>query len=117
MKIVFKDIKENDILYIVYQDINKNYTIGEAKVTGFTHWTYKAGDRYEDWGEKPMTNINYEFRGIEFSRDLENSLDKTHFTDCPEYNAKYENIFGDRYVETFTTKEEAKEYILGLSQA
>lgn len=112
MKLVFASIEKGDILYIVYNDLNGDYQIGEGKVTGFHHWTYIIGDRWEDWGEKPQTNIMYEFEGIQFSRNLENYEKKTHFTDSPEYNSKYNHIFSDRFVETFTTYDEAKEFII-----
>ena len=112
MKPVFASIEKEDTLYIVYNDLNGDYQIGEAKVTGFTNWTYTVGDRWEDWGEKPMTNIDYEFVGIKFSRNLEYSMDKTYFRDSPEYNEKYAHILGNRYVETFTTYDEAKEFII-----
>ena len=112
MKPVFASIEKGDTLYIVYNDLNDDYQIGEGKVTGFTNWTYTVGDRWEDWGEKPMTNINYEFKGIHFSRNLEYSMNKTYFKDSPEYNSKYDHIFSDRFVETFTTYDEAKEFII-----
>ena len=112
MKPVFASIEKGDTLYIVYNDLNGDYQIGEGKVTGFHHWTYTIGDRWEDWGEKEMTNIDYEVNGINFSRSLEYSLNKTHFTDSPEYNEKYNHILGDRYVETFTNYNEAKEHII-----
>lgn len=117
MKPVFASIEKEDTLYIVYNDLNGDYQIGEAKVTGFTNWTYTVGDRWEDWGEKPMTNINYEFAGIKFSRNLENSMDKTYFRDSPEYNEKYGHILGDKYVVTFTTQEEAKEFIVSTLES
>ena len=110
MKLVFASIEKGDTLYIVYNDLNDNYQIGEAKVIGFYNWTYTVGDRWEDWGERPQTNILYEFEGVKFSRNLEYSMNKTHFTDSPEYNSKYNHIFSDRFVETFTTYDEAKEF-------
>lgn len=112
MKVNFGSIEKGDTLYIVYNDLNGDYQIGEGKVTGFHNWTYIIGDRWEDWGEKPKTNILYEFNNIKFSRNLEYELNKTHFKDSPEYNSKYNHIFSDRFVETFTTYDEAKEFII-----
>ena len=112
MKVDFGSIEKADTLYIVYKDLNNEYQIGEGKVTGFHNWTYTIGDRWEDWGEKEMTNIDYEFNGINFSSSLEYSLNKTHFTDSPVYNSKYDHILKNKYIETFTTYNEAKEYII-----
>lgn len=116
MKPIFASIEEEDTLYVVYEDLNHDYQIGEAKVTGFTHWTYTYGDQYEDYGTKPMKNINYEFRGIKFSRNLEYSLNDTYFRDSPTWESDhiYNKILGDRFVIVFTTYEEAKECIISM---
>ena len=112
MKIVFSGIEKGDTLYVVYVDKNGEYNIGQATVTGFTHWTYPVGDRWETWGERPMTNIDYTFNGIKFSRNLEYVMNNTHFTDSPVIGENYSSVMNDSFVETFTTPEEAKEYIL-----
>ena len=112
MKITFASITEGDKLYIVYKDLNNNLQIGEAVVTGFRNWTYTIGDRYENYGEKPQTNILYEFNNIKFSRNLEYELNNTHFTDSVSYESNYNDIFNSQYVETFIIYDEAVEYIV-----
>ena len=119
MKLTFLNIKEGDKLYIVYKDWNNNFQIGEAIVTGFKNWTYiniraNIGNRYdEEYEEKPQINILYEFNNIKFSRNLEYLLNNTHFTDSlEEYDSKYKELFNSEYVETFTTYNEANEYII-----
>ena len=59
-----------------------------------------------------MTNIDYTFNGIKFSRNLEYVMNNTHFTDSPTIGENYSSVMNDSFVETFTTPEEAKEYIL-----
>ena len=111
---MFANIKEGDKLYIVYQDTKHDYQIGEAVVTGFHKWTYKDTDRFEDitYGEYPQTNILYKFKDIDFSRNLEYCLDDTHFTDAVKYGYDYTKMFASKYITTFTTYDEAKEYII-----
>ena len=111
MKHTFSNIKEGDKLYIIYHDLNDDYQIGEAIVTGFTQSTHNYGDRYEDY-EVKSTNINYEFNTIKFSRDLTYYLDKTHFKNNIDNNIKYDHIFSYNFVETFTTYKEAREYLM-----
>ena len=45
MKVIVGSLEKGDKLYVVYQDLNKDYQIGEATVTGFSNWTYIVGDR------------------------------------------------------------------------
>ena len=106
------DVKIGDTLYIVYTDINRDYQIGEAVVTGFHNWIYEDSDRYsgEVYGVYPQTNILYSFKHLNFSRNLEYCQDDTHMTDSVEYGADYTSIFNDQYIKVFTTYEEAKEY-------
>ena len=114
MKPIIASIEKGDKLYIVYQDLNKDYQIGEGIVTGFHHWTYTYGDRFEDYGTKPQTNILYEFGGISFSRNLENQEKQTYFRDSPQTMEKYDHLLGDRFVIVFTTYDEAKECIISM---
>lgn len=111
MKPIIASIEKGDKLYIVYQDLNKDYQIGEGIVTGFHHWTYTYGDRFEDYGTKPQINILYEFGGIKFSRNLENQEKQTYFYDSPLTMEKYDHLLGDGSVIVFTTYDEAKECI------
>ena len=105
------EVKKGDTLYIVYTDINRDYQIGEAVVSGFHYWVYKYIDWYNDevYGEYPQTNILYTFKHLKFSRNLDYCQDDTHMTDCVEYGADYTSIFNDPYIKVFTTYEEAKE--------
>lgn len=115
MKTVFAGIEEGDKLYVVYNDLNDYAQIAEAVVTGFTHWMYEVGDRFEKYGERPQTNINYEIpsTGIQFSRNLEYSINDTSFTDRPTYASKWNHFMkGSGFVRTFTTREEAVEHII-----
>ena len=112
MKRNFSCIEKGDTLYIVYKDLNKNYQIGKATVTGFHHWTYSIGDRWETWGEKDQTNIQYEFKGVQFSRNLEYCLKDTHFKDSPIYSSKYDEVFSDRFVDVFINYDDAKDFII-----
>lgn len=115
MKITFANFEEGDTLYVVYKDLKDNYKIAKATVTGFTHWTYHGGDRWgDDEYEKPQTNINYKFENIEFSRNLEYSLNDTHFRDSVKYGCEYSHVMSDEFVEVFTTYAEAKQYILDM---
>lgn len=106
------EVKKGDTLYIVYTDINRDYQIGEAVVSGFHYWVYEDIDLYSDevYGEYPQRNILYSFKHLKFSRNLEYCQDDTHMTDSVEYGADYTSIFNDQYIEVFTTYEEAKEY-------
>ena len=108
------DVKKGDTLYIVYTDINSDYQIGEAVVTGFHYWTYEDSDRYSGkvYGVYPQTNILYRFKHLNFSRNLEYCQDDTHMIDSVEYGADYTSIFNDEYIKVFTTYEEAKEYVV-----
>ena len=115
MKVVFAAIEEGDKLYVVYNDLNDNSQIAEAVVTGFTHWMYEVGDRFEKYGERPQTSINYKIPlvGIQFSRNLEYSKDDTSFIDRPIFGSKWKHfIKGSGFVRTFTTREEAVEHII-----
>jgi len=110
----FKDVKKGDTLYLVYLDPNGDRQIGEAAVTGFTDWTYRYGDRYEDYGERDVRNVNFKFQGVKFSRDLTYILNDTHTLSGAEFGEEYENVMGDAFVEVFTTRGLAKEYLVSL---
>ena len=108
----FKDIKQGDPLYVVYFDMNEDLQIGVATVTGFCDWKQPIGDMYETWGEVDQRSIEYEFRGLEFSRNLDGVTEKSMFTDSVKHLSKYKDIMSDEFVHTFTSDEEAKDYII-----
>ena len=49
---------------------------------------------------------------VKFSRNLEYSLDKTHFVDSVVYGCDYKKVMMCACVETFTDYNEAQEYII-----